>query len=247
MEKILNSQLNHRTIRSWKDQEIEKDKLDLLFNIANRTATSNGMQQASIIRVTDPDKKLRISKVAKQDYIANVPELLIFIVDNFRNTKIMEEKGKTVEFVNDTDRFFQGITDASIMAQNMVVAAEAMDLGSVYFGSILNDAREIIKILNLPEYTFPVVGLGLGYPNQEPQLKPRMDVKTRVFENDYKIFDSYLEELKEYDQEMTNYYDLRNANTRVDCFTDQVVGKNEGEVFSRSQLIEIAKEQGFNL
>ncbi len=247
MEKILNSQLNHRTIRSWKDQEIEKDKLDLLFNIANRTATSNGMQQASIIRVTDPDKKLRISKVAKQDYIANVPELLIFIVDNFRNTKIMEEKGKTVEFVNDTDRFFQGITDASIMAQNMVVAAETMDLGSVYFGSILNDAREIIKILNLPEYTFPVVGLGLGYPNQEPQLKPRMDVKTRVFENDYKIFDSYLEELKEYDQEMTNYYDLRNANTRVDCFTDQVVGKNEGEVFSRSQLIEIAKEQGFNL
>ena len=90
MEKILNSQLNHRTIRSWKDKEIEADKLDLLFEVANRTATSNGMQQASIIRVTDPEKKLKISKVAGQEYIAHVPELLIFIVDNFRNTKIME-------------------------------------------------------------------------------------------------------------------------------------------------------------
>jgi hypothetical protein len=40
------------------------------------------------------------------------------------------------------DRFFQGFTDACITAQNIVNAAETMDLGTVYLGSILNDSEK---------------------------------------------------------------------------------------------------------
>lgn len=73
------------------------------------------------------------------------------------------------------------------MAQNVVTAAESLGLGTVYLGSILNDSERICEILNLPELTFPVIGLGIGYPNQKPQLKPRMDMRLRVFENSYKF------------------------------------------------------------
>ena len=91
------------------------------------------------------------------------------------------------------DRFFSGFTDACIMTQNVVNAAESMDLGTNYLGSILNDPMEICKILNLPKLTFPVVGLGIGYPNQKPQIKPKMDMKFRVFEDEYKPLKNYLE------------------------------------------------------
>ena len=73
------------------------------------------------------------------------------------------------------------------------------------------------------------IRLAIGYPNQEPQLKPRMDMKYRVFENTYKIHDNYLEELKDYDEEMQTYYDLRDTSRRVDCFSDcQVVTRYIG-------------------
>ncbi len=145
------------------------------------------------------------------------------------------------------DRFFSAFTDACITAQNVVNAAESMDLGTVFLGSILNDSEKICEILNLPELTFPVVGLGFGYPNQDPQLKPRMDMRFRVFENNYITFDNYLDEIKEYDKEMSTYYDLRDANKRVDCFSDQVVSRLTNVIPKRQKMLNIIGKQGFDL
>lgn len=58
--------------------------------------------------------------------------------------------------------------------QNTVNATESMGLGAVILGSILNDAAQLIELLQLPKLTFPVLGLEVGYPDQEPQLKPRL-------------------------------------------------------------------------
>jgi hypothetical protein len=122
-----------------------------------------------------------------------------------------------------------------------------MGLGTVYFGSILNDPQKVIDIFDLPELTFPVVGLGVGYPNQEPQLKPRMDMSLRLFEDSYTVFDSYLKVIEEYDREMTKYYDLRDANKRVDSFSDQIVAKLNSPAIKRQEILKVIKKQGFDL
>lgn len=244
---MIQSQLNHRTIREFKNENIPKEIFNQLIEVARRTPTSNGMQSSSIIHVTDQEKRNEISAVCKQGYIARAPELLIFVADAYRNYKIAEEKNFNGESSNDMDRFFQAYTDACLTAQNIVNAAEVMGLGVVFIGSILNDSEKIIEILELPELTMPVVGLGIGYPNQNPQLKPRMGMDLRLFENTYKKFDNYLEEIKEYDEEMQTYYDLRNANTRVDCFSDQVVTKLANLIPKRSEMLNIMKKQGFDL
>jgi primosomal protein N'' len=93
----------------------------------------------------------------------------------------------------------------------------------------------------------PVLGLGIGYPNQNPQLKPRMSMDLRLFENTYKKFDDYLEEIKEYDVEMQTYYDLREANKRVDSFSNQVVAKLKNLIPKRSDMLKVMKKQGFDL
>ncbi|MDD3227149.1 MAG: nitroreductase family protein, partial [Tissierellia bacterium] len=175
------------------------------------------------------------------------PELLIFVADQYRNYRIAEDNDGYEPSARDMDRFFQGFTDACLTAQNIVNAAEASDLGVVYLGSILNDAEKIIEILELPELTMPVVGLGIGYPNQAPQLKPRMSMELRLFENTYKKFDNYVEEIKEYDKEMQTYYDLRDANKRVDSFSNQVVTRLKNTIPKRSEMLNILKKQGFDL
>ncbi len=240
-------QLGHRTIREFTKQSVPEEIFDTLIHVAQRTATSNGMQTYTIMRITDQAKKDEISTVCRQEYIARAPELLIFIVDQFRNAKIAEEKG--VESVNarDMDKFFQGFTDSALAAQNLVVAAESLGLGANYLGSILNDAEKICEILGLPELTFPVVGVSFGYPNQDPQIKPRMDMSLRVFENTYKVQEDYLRELKDYDEQMQAYYDLRNANKRVDSFTDQVAAKTMSVIDKRQLLVNVIRKQGFEL
>jgi hypothetical protein len=168
-------------------------------------------------------------------------------VDQYRNFRIAAEKNCFADSARDMDRFFQAFTDACLMAQNVVNAAESLGLGTVYFGSILNDSARICEVLQLPELTFPVVGLGIGYPGQSPQLKPRMEMRLRVFENSYKRFDSYLEEIKEYDEEMQTYYDLRDANRRLDSFSNQVVARLLNPALKRQQMLNTVRAQGFDL
>jgi len=244
---MIQKQLSHRTIREFTDENIPKEIFEQLMEVAKRTATANGMQASSIIRITDNEIKKEISEVCKQEYVARVPELLIFIVDQYRNSQIAKEKNFIEESVRDMDNFFSAFTDACITAQNIVNASEAFGLGTVYLGSILNDSEKICEVLQLPELTFPVVGLGIGYPNQNPQLKPRMDMKYRVFENKYITFENYLEELKDYDEEMRNYYDLRNANRRVDSFSNQVVAKFNNANPKRQEILNIVNKMGFDL
>lgn len=249
MNDTIKTQLDHRTIRAWLDKEIPEDKVQELLDVAIQTSTSNGMQQASIIRVKDTEKRERLAKITTQDYIITASEVFVFIADNYRNYKIMEEMKAENNYANDIDRFFQGFTDAAIMAQNVAVAAESMDLGIVYFGSILNDVEETINILKLPENTFPVVAMGIGYPDKTnyPQLKPRIDKENRVFTDEYKTYDSYLDELEEYDKVMRTYYDTRDTNPKEESFTEQVYNKNSVQVAKRPELLEIIKKQAYQI
>ena len=246
MNKTIETQLNHRTIRKFKDQKIDGSVLNTLFEVANRTASSVAMQSYSIIRITDKDKRKKISEICKQPYVETAPELVLFIVDVYRNAKISEEMGEDLATKRDMDRFFQGFTDGAIACQNMVVAIESLGMGAVYLGSMLNDSKALIELLDLPELTFPIVGLGFGYPDQDPQLKPRMKTSLKVFEDSYHRQDNYLESIKEYDKEMQTYYDARDTSKPVDKFSEQVVAILQRKSENRSGILNVVKEQGFD-
>lgn len=247
MNKTIETQLNHRTIRAFKDKKVDRETLNTLFQVANRTASSVAMQSYSIIHITDEKKKKEISKVCNQDYVATAPVLLVFIVDLYRNANISREMGENIHDKINMDKFFQGFTDGAIACQNMVAAIESLGMGAVYLGSTLNDSEKLIEILELPPLTFPIVGLGFGYPDQDPQLKPRMDISLKVFENKYKIQDNYLESIKEYDKEMQTYYDLRDDSKPLDSFSKQVVMRFTTPNEKRAKILNIIKKQGFKL
>ncbi len=247
MTETIKHQLDHRTIRFFKNRDIDQKDLNLLWEVMNRTATSNGLQTSSIIRVTDKALKADIAKVCNQYYVADLPELYIFIVDSRRIKRIAEEKGYEGDEYRSMDFFFKGFTDGALMAQNITNAIESMGLGAVYLGSILNDPQAIIDILNLPELTFPVLGLGFGYPDDNPEKKPRMQMEMKLHENGYNEPDSYLDALAEYDREMTHYYDTREKNKRSDTYTDQVTRALANVPEKRAKIMQVVENQGFDL
>ncbi|MDR1934781.1 MAG: NADPH-dependent oxidoreductase [Candidatus Accumulibacter sp.] len=247
MNETIQKQLSHRSIRAFSDKAVPKEVLDTLLAVANRTATSSGLQLSSIIRVTDAEARRRISLICGQEYVNQAPEFFVFIADCYRNARIAREQGFDGGGIRDMDRFFQAFTDACLAAQNVTTAIESLGLGAVYFGSVLNDPPELIRILALPELTFPVLGLGFGYPAQDPQLKPRMDMSLKVFENHYKVFDNYRENIAAYDLELQTYYDLRDKGRHSASFSEQVVKRFKAVREKRSLLLNVARKQGFDL
>ena len=47
----IRTQLDHRTIREFTDEPVDKQTLDTLFEVAMRTASSRSLQNASIIQI----------------------------------------------------------------------------------------------------------------------------------------------------------------------------------------------------
>lgn len=239
MKEFLNTVMNHRTIREFKDEEVKEEHLNAIIDGIMRTASSSALQQASVIRITDPKKKREIADFCGQEFIGRLPEFFIFIVDLYRNEKLVRDYDVEEIRESHVDKFFQGFTDAILMSQNANNIIESLDMGAVYIGNILSDPQKMIDILNLPELTFPALGLGFGYPNENPNLRPRIDKKYRIFENEYKTFDSYKKELAEYDEEVKKSSDI--------TFSELVIGRNNITSPLRIQLLDVARKNGFKL
>lgn len=90
---------------------------------------------------------------------------------------------------NDLSLLLLGIQDATLMAGNMVLAAESLGLGSCFLGGIPYQAAKIIREYNLPERVFPLVGLAMGYPAEDPPPRPRYPTNFSLFEDEYPQFD----------------------------------------------------------
>lgn len=245
MNETIKSQLQHRTIRKFSDEKISDEIMDLLFDVAIRAASGTGLYSYSIIRIKDKDKKRAIADICGQPYAYTASELLIFVIDTHRNSKIAMENGELEEFGNDMDSFIQGLSDALISAQNMVVAAESLGIGTVYFGTILKDIKKMAELLKLPKLTFPIIGLGLGYPMHNPALKPRLPKKVQIFEDEYKVFDNYTKEIANFDEKMNEYIDLRDTSKTVGKFTKQVPNKLSNSRGRTRNIIEYIEYMGF--
>jgi hypothetical protein len=81
-----------------------------------------------------------------------------------------------------------GFQDASYVAQNLVIAAESLGLGSCFLGAAPYRAKSIIKEFKLPKRVFPMVQLAMGYPAEYSPTRPRYPLGFTLFEGEYPEF-----------------------------------------------------------
>lgn len=241
------SQLAHRTIRAYKEQPLTEAEIETLMEVARHTATASYLQGYTVLHITDPQVREKIYAASGQPYVGGTKgDMFIFVVDLYRNSRIRAEQGVSSEALSSMNLFLTGAEDALLAAQNVVVAAESMGLGTVYLGSILADPRLVVDALELPELTFPILGLLVGHSDQEPGQKPRLPLSIPTAENTYPRVESYTEALADYDREVTEYYDLR-SGSRLESFTHLVangIGVGGAHV---SPIMQVLNEQGLCL
>jgi len=241
----------HRTIRKFEDSPLSVQDRDALIDVARRAPTSSFRQQFSIIHVTDVALRDQLAEVAQQPYVGTSKgDLFMFVVDLYRNARIREEAGLDIAPLQRTNLFLAAMEDAILAAHNMEVAAESMGLGTVYLGSLLRNPARTIELLELPRMTFPILGLLVGRPLQDPPYRPRVPKDLAVGENTYpKVEGSYLEELAEYDEDVRAYYELRKAGLgATNAFTQQI-SEQMGlpNTFDTAPVLEVLHSQGLCL
>ncbi len=115
------------------------------------------------------------------------PLLFTVCVDSHRLERVMERRDWQM-VNNDLSLLIYGIQDASLMAENMVIAAESLGLGSCFLGGAPYRAGSIIKKYKLPKRVFPLVQLTMGYPAEDPPPRPRYPIEFTLFEDEYPEF-----------------------------------------------------------
>jgi FMN reductase (NADPH) len=171
---VTQTMLNRKSIRHYKDK-MPSDK--------TITAIVRAGQQAPFAAQLG---SLLLSRKKKHPWGA--PLMFTVCVDAHKLELVMARRGWRM-VSNDLWVLVLGIQDATLMAENMVIAAESYGLASCFLGSAPYRAEKIIKEYKLPLRVFPLVQLVMGYPAQDPPPRPRYPLECVLFEDKYPQFD----------------------------------------------------------
>jgi len=242
MSSVIDLLKSHRSIRKFTDQAIKPELFNELIIAGQAAATSSFLQGTTVVRIKKPETRASIAKLAGgQAYVESAAEFMIFCADLKRPSNYCDKYEKSFEG-DYTEHFIIATVDVALMAQSMVTAAESVGLGICYIGGIRNDPAQVAQLLELPKGVYPVFGLCLGYPDQDPEVKPRLPLSVIIKEEVYnEVGDA--EAIAEYDENIREYYRTRTGGGHGISWTEQVSTLLAGK--ARPHMKEFLADQGF--
>ena len=160
-----------RSCRSYKLEQITDEQLNAVLEAGTYAPTSRGLQSPYIVAIQNKDLLVRLAKmnaevmgVTSNPYYDAPTYVLVFVPEDAPN----------------------GIQDASLVLENMMLAAHAQGLGSCWIHReremfATEEGKELMRAWGLPDSLVGIGALALGYPNGEPSpAKPRKEGYTRV-------------------------------------------------------------------
>jgi nitroreductase len=177
---VIEALLNRKSIRKYTDQVPSEEVVETVVRAGQQApfAYQMGSLLLSRERANNPFK---------------APLFFIVCVDSHRHEAVMARRGWEL-VQNDLSLLLFGIQDAAYMAENMVIAAESLGMGSCFLGGIPYRAEAFIEQYRLPSRVFPLVGLTMGYPAEDPPPRPRYPIEMTLLEDEYPELDDALVE-----------------------------------------------------
>ena len=167
MNAILESLYQRKSCRVFTDEPVSVELKQELICAAMQAPTAGNMHLYSIIDITDQVIKDQLAESCDhQAFIAKAPLVFVFCADYHRAWLGMKTFIDPNTRKPESGDMFLAMSDALICAQNMVVAAQGLGLGSCYIGDILENYEFHRDLLKLPEAVWPIGMLVLGYPTQ---------------------------------------------------------------------------------
>ncbi len=243
----LTSLYNHKTVRKYTSQPIPDDTLRKILLAGIRGSNTGNMQLYSIVVTSDAETKKRLSPAHfGQPMIENAPVVMTICADLNRVSKWCEARKADKAFYN-FESFITATIDATIVAQNIALAAEEDGLGICYLGTTTYNPEQIAEVLQLPKAVVPITTLTIGYPAEKPDLTERLPLEAVIHYDTYKDYssediDRYYAE-KEANPENQKFVEQNNKETLAQVFAEVRYPRSAAEDFSR-KVVNILRNQG---
>lgn len=240
--------LTRRSIRKYTDQPVNDELLDRLMTEAARTQTMGNLQLYSIVVTRSAEMKQQLAPAHfNQSMVTEAPVVLTICAD-FNRTSRWARCRKAEPGYDNLLSFMNAATDALLYTQTLCNLMDEEGLGYCYLGTTVYMPQTIINTLQLPQLTFPVATLTVGWPAEEPPLSDRLPLQSFVHRETYKDYtpeciDTYYN-YKEQLEENRHFVEINHKETLAQIFTDIRYTKKDNEVLSAS-LIEALRRQGF--
>ncbi len=177
----------HRSVRFFLTDPLKEGDLDLIVEVGRRAPTDAQGHMYAMVRIVDRTLRDRIAALcANQQHIRDAVEFFVVCLDVYRLRRLVEHRGGAWG-MRERIGLLYGATDATMVAQNMVVAAEMLGYGTCYIGAVQNNTDLIAHELALPAGVLPLYGLCIGVIDHDkyPPRKPRIPGELCFFEDRY--------------------------------------------------------------
>lgn len=219
---------NHVSIRKYKNENIKNEDLDKILKSTQFAPSSINGQQWSVIVIKDKETKKKIAALAGgQKWIEQAPVFLIFVADYYRTALALKKENKEFKNIESIEATMVSCVDIGIAFSNAMNVAESMGYGIVPIGAVRREPMEIIKLLELPKYVYPILGMCIGVPDEKPMKKPRMPEEAVIHREKYNkdledLVNQYDETIKEYMNTRTQGKDVRTWSKGISSVYDKV-------------------------
>ncbi len=181
-----------KSVRAFSDEPVTAEERRLILEAACQAPTAGNQQLYTIVDVTDQAEKERLADLCDhQPFIAKAPLVLVFCADCDKWLRAYGFAGIEARRPGVGDLLL-AVSDANIAAQNAVMAAWSLGVGSCYIGDVMERCEEMRGLLALPEWVFPAAMVVFGRPTaqQAERQKPsRVPLGAVVCENRYVPWD----------------------------------------------------------
>jgi len=212
---------SHRSIREYSDQQVDQKIVETLVETGQCASTSSFIQSCTVIQVRDKVTRKKLCECAAgQKYVVEAPVFLVFCADMNRHSLACEIHEAPM-LSGYTEQFLTASIDCALFAQNVLIGAESLGLGGCFIGAIRNRINDVDKLLRLPDLVYPLFGLCLGYPAQDPEVKPRLPLQVVLKQERYED-SSDIAFINHYDISVSQYYKKRTAGIKDNSWSEQI-------------------------
>jgi len=244
---------SRRTVRKFKVESVADQVALKIVEAGQRAPSACNLQTYTVVWVKDTEKKEKVwDACGVPKSIRDAPIVFVICAD-------VRRLAKTLDYLHHEHCLKHGygyslklmsIVDATLVAENMTIAAECYGLGSVFIGSALANGI-VIEALGLPKGVLPLTLLCIGYPEEEPPTRPRLPLSAIMHIDNYRDPSSEEMELflKHMDSELEKegYYSKYAKKKPSYFYTDHIKGKTSLTFFKteESKVVEVVKKTGF--
>ena len=176
---VIETIMTRRSVRKYQPQAVNRDTMQVIVECGINAPNAINRQAWEVRIVDNPEviKKLTDLYVKDNPKEAENP--------NFKN---MFRNAPTVAFIANDTTFAYSPVDCGLMAENMILSAWSMGIGSCCLGGPARfmkanpEAKEYLKLMGFSENYDLLLCIGFGYPAETPKAKPRDAVKVKFMD-----------------------------------------------------------------